>query len=254
MMQRGTRAGDPRAPVEAGFTPSPISPPVDQVRLSILDAIVSGKLRPGDRLPSEIEQARGFRVSRTAVREALRSLTETGLITTVPGRGGGSFVNRLDAEPVEHNLKEAVELLLHFDAVALGEILEARRALEGICARLAAGRRVRRELDGIARILDRAHDDELSAEAWLDLDIAFHRAVARSAGNGVLTLPLAALHALVQPRLNQAIMPLLQRSTINNQHRAIFAAIRDGDPDAASSAVDRHLAYLERLYRKAQLL
>jgi GntR family transcriptional repressor for pyruvate dehydrogenase complex len=237
-----------------GFTPAPIRPPADQVRLTILDAIVSGQLRPGDRLPSELDQARGFRVSRTAVRTALRSLAEAGLITTVQGRGGGSFVNRLDAAPVERNLKEAVELLLHFDAVALDEILEARRALEGICVRLAAGRRARRGLDEIARVLDAANDDQLPPEEWLDLDIAFHRAVARSADNRVLILPLAALHAAVQPRLNDAILPLVRRSTVNNQHRAIFTAIRDGDPEAAGLALERHLGYLERLYHKVGLV
>jgi GntR family transcriptional repressor for pyruvate dehydrogenase complex len=236
---------------DAGFTPAPVRPAADQVRLAILDAIVAGQLRPGDRLPSEIEQARGFRVSRTAVRTALRSLAEAGLITTVQGRGGGSFVNHFDAAPVERNLKEAVELLLHFDAVALDEILEARRALEGICVRLGAERRPRRVLDEIARVLDRASSDELSEAAWLELDIAFHRAVARSAENRVLTVPLAAVHGAVQPWLNHAIMPLLRRPTINSQHRAIYEAIRDGEPDAATTALYRHVDYLERLYRKA---
>jgi len=110
----------PAAP-DGGFVPEPVKSSVDQVRLSILDAIASGRVRPGDRLPSELEQARGFQVSRTAVREALRSLAELGLISTVQGRGGGSFVNRMDSEPVERNLKEAVELLLR------QAILEPRR-------------------------------------------------------------------------------------------------------------------------------
>lgn len=237
-----------------GFSPAPVKRPVDQVRLSILDAIVSGRLRPGDRLPPEVEQARGFEVSRTAVREALHSLAEMGLITTVQGRGGGSFVNRLDAAPVERNLKESVELLLHFDAVVLEEILDARRALEGVCARLGAERRDHDELAEMETIVAQARDNSLTDEEWLDLDIRFHRAVARSADNRVLILPLSALHAVVQPRLNEAIVPLLRRSTVNDQHRAIYQAIRDGDPDAAMAGVERHLAYLQRLYRKAGLL
>jgi GntR family transcriptional regulator, transcriptional repressor for pyruvate dehydrogenase complex len=237
-----------------GFVPEPVKSSVDQVRLSILDAIVSGRVRAGERLPSEIEQARGFKVSRTAVREALRSLAEVGLISTVQGRGGGSFVNRMDAAPVERNLKEAVELLLHFDAVELGEILEARRALEGVCARMGALRRSDAELAVVEDTLARARDQTLSEEEWLELDIGFHRWVARSASNRVLTLPLASLHAVVQPRLNEAIMPLLSRSEVNDQHRAIYEAIRAGEPKEAAAAVDRHLDYLERLYREAGLL
>ena len=238
----------------APFAPAPVKRPVDQVRLSILDAIVSGQLRPGDRLPSELDQARGFRVSRTAVREALRSLAEMGLISTAQGRGGGSFVNRLETAPVERSLKEAMELLLHFDAINLAEVLEARRALEGECARLAALRRAGDELGAIGEILATARDDTLADDAWLELDIRFHRAVARSAGNRVLILPLAALHGVVQPRLNEAITALLSRKRINAQHRAIYEAIEGGDTAAATAAVHRHLDYLERLYRRAGLL
>lgn len=245
---RATEASDGR------FAPAPIRSPSDQVRLSILDAIVAGRLRPGDKLPSEIDQARGFRVSRTAVRAALRSLAELGLITTVQGRGGGSFVNRPDSAPVERNLKEAIEVMLQFDAVALTEILEARRGLESLCARLGASRRAQQQLDEMEETLERAQDESLSLESWLDLDIRFHRAVARSSDNRVLIVPLAALHSVVQPGLNAAIMRVVRRPQINKQHRAIYEAIRDRDPDAATAAIDRHLNYLERLYKRAGLL
>jgi DNA-binding FadR family transcriptional regulator len=224
------------------------------VRVSLVEAIATGRLRPGDRLPSELEQARGFHVSRATVREALRSLAELGLITTVQGRGGGSFVNRLDSAPVERNLSEAMGVLLHVDAINVAELLEARRALEGTCARLAASRRDRRHLTKLTEILDQARDDALSVDTWLDLDIRFHRAVARSAENRVLFVPLAALHAIVQPRLNDAIMPLLDRSEINAEHRAIYEAIRGRDVEGATAAVDHHLDHLERLYRRAGVL
>lgn len=238
----------------SSFAPQPVRRPVDQVRVSILEAIATGRLRPGDRLPSEVEQADGFQVSRATVREALRSLAEAGLISTIQGRGGGSFVNRLDSGPVERNLTEAMALLLHVDAISVGELLEARRALEGTCAQLAASRRDPPDLALMAEILQRARDDSLSPEAWLDLDIGFHRAVARSSGNRVLLVPLAALHALVQPRLNQTILPLLTRSDINAEHQAIHDAIRRRDVDGAGAAVDRHLDHLERLYRESGVL
>jgi DNA-binding FadR family transcriptional regulator len=59
---------------------------------------------------------------------------------------------------------------------------------------------------------------------------------------------------MVQPRLNETIMPLLSRREINAEHRAIYEAIRERDPDSAEAAVDRHLDHLERLYREAGLL
>lgn len=245
---------DHQAAATPAFAPEPVRRPVDQIRVSIVEAIATGRLRPGDRLPSELEQARGFQVSRATVREALRSLADAGLISTVQGRGGGSFVNRIDSTPVERNLGEAMGLLLHFDAINVAELLEARRVLEGTCARLAAARRDPRHLTAMHEILERARDDALPARAWLDLDIRFHRAMARSGQNRVLIVPLAALHGIMQPRLNEAIMPLLNRADINAQHRAIYEAIHARDPEGATAAVDRHLDALERLYREAGVL
>jgi GntR family transcriptional regulator, transcriptional repressor for pyruvate dehydrogenase complex len=236
------------------FTPTPVMRPVDQVRISIVQAIATGQLRPGDRLPSEVEQARGFRVSRAAVREALRSLSEMGLVTTVRGRGGGSFVNSVDADPVARNLGEAMDVLLHLDAINIAELLEARRALEGVCARLAAERRSAAHLREIDRVLAAAREPALSTEAWLDLDVSFHRAVATSAENRVLMVPLSALHAIVQPRLNLAISPLIVRDDIDIEHSAILAAIRDRDGGAATAAVERHIDTLEALYRRVGVL
>lgn len=236
------------------FTPAPIKGPAEQVRLAILEGITSGRLRPGDRLPSELEQAQGFKVSRAVVREALRSLAQVGLVTTVQGRGGGSFVNRLDHGPVQHHLQEAMELLLDFDAINLAELVDARRALEGIAARLGAARRGDAELTAMAKAIERSRDDTLAPGAWLELDIHFHRAVVASAHNRVLSLPFAALHGVVQPRLNQLIMPLLDRQRVVCQHDAIRAAISAGDPRAAEQAVARHVEDLERLYRQAGLL
>ncbi|MGH9244896.1 MAG: FadR/GntR family transcriptional regulator [Acidimicrobiales bacterium] len=247
----------PAQPIEDnghGFAPQPVRGPVEQVRLHILDAILSGQLRPGDRLPSERELANGFRVGRAAVRDALRSLSQLDLIVTTQGRGGGSFVNRIESAPVEQSLKEAMELLLRFDAINLSELVDARRALEGTCVRLASQRRSTHDLDAMQSVLDNAIDPDLPIRAWLDLDIAFHRAVVRSANNRVLAVPLAALHALVQPRLNEAISRLLDRDEINRQHGAIHTAIGNQDPDAAAAAVDHHIDYLERLYRRSGLL
>jgi len=236
------------------FVPLPVRQPADQVRLTILDAIVSGKLKPGDRLPSEHDQARAFKVGRSVVREALRSLAQLGLISIVPGRQGGSFVNRLDAGPVERSLREAMDLLVHFEAITIAELVEARRAIESTCASLSALRRTEGELGIIRETIESAQDDSLSDDRWLDLDIQFHRAVAHSAHNRALIVPLAALHGVAQPRLNQAILPLLSRARVNGQHRAVFAAISGGEPEAARLAVERHLDYLESLYRKSGLL
>jgi GntR family transcriptional regulator, transcriptional repressor for pyruvate dehydrogenase complex len=245
---------DGRNATPALFSPTPVTRPVDQVRISIVQAIATGRLRPGDRLPPEAEQARGFRVSRASVREALHSLVDLGLVRTVPGRGGGTFVNKPGPDPVARNLGEAMDVLLHLDAINVAELLEARRALERTCVQLAAARPSVHHIAAMEQILATARDPELPGETWLALDVRFHREVAASAANRVLLVPLSALHAIVQPRLNGAIEPLLDRDEINAQHTAIVAGIRDGDAEQASAAVDAHLDHLEKLYRVAEVL
>jgi len=239
---------------DSPFKPVPRRRAFEDVIVQVEEAIADGRINPGDRLPPERELAGQLRVSRASVREALRSLVEMGLVTTVRGRGGGSFVNRANPDPVARNLGEAMDVLLHLDAINVAELLEARRALEGTCARLAAERRSEEHLDAIEAVIDDAADPGLPPEPWLDLDVRFHREVAEAAENRVLMVPLSALHATVQPRLNQAIRPLIVREDIDAQHVAIFTAIRDRDGAAATAAVDRHIDHLEDLYRRVGVL
>ena len=140
----------------AAFTPTPVMragrPGAHLDRAGDRDAASCG---PATGCRPRLEQARGFQVSRAAVREALRSLVDMGLLTTVRGRGGGSFVNSVDADPVARNLGEAMDVLLHLDAINVAELLEARRALEGVCAPLAAERRSAAHLRAIDDVLER---------------------------------------------------------------------------------------------------
>ena len=147
-----------------------------------------------------------------------------------------------------------MDVLLHLDAINIAELLEARRALEGVCARLAAERRSAPTCARSQASSSGARDPELSTEAWLGLDVRFHRAVATSAENRVLMVPLSALHAIVQPRLNEAIRPLIVREDIDAEHGAILAAIGDRDAAAATVAVERHIDTLEGLYRRVGVL
>jgi DNA-binding GntR family transcriptional regulator len=192
---------------------SPIKGPAQQVRLAILEEITSGRLRPGDRLPSELEQAHGFKVSRAVVREALRSLAQLGLITTVQGRGGGSFVNHLEHGPVQHHLQEAMGLLLDFDEINLAELVDARRALEGTAARLGATRRGEGELAAMAEAINRSRNDTLAADAWLELDIHFHRAVVSFPPKLGRDLRAGSLPATRHVEQQRAVDAVLCRST-----------------------------------------
>lgn len=226
----------------------------EQVVVQLKRAIVSRQLRPGDRLPPESELAARFGVSRQVLREALKVLAASNLITSNRGRAGGTFVAHPGTETVARSLAETLQVMLDLDRVSIGEVVEARLTVEVACARIAAQRRTAKDLEAMRRALERASAERTSAEEWLDLDVVFHKAEAASGHNRVLALPLAAMHAVVQPRLNRLIYPLLDAEAVIAQHRAIYEAIRDRDPDRAERMVLRHLDYLRDLYSQLRVL
>lgn len=225
----------------------------EQVVAQLKRAILSRQLRPGDRLPPEGELAAKFGVSRQVLREALKVLAANNLITSNRGRDGGTFVVNPGTEMVARSLAETLQMMLDLDSVSLGEIVEARQTVEVGCARIAAQRRTAEDLEAMRQALERASADHTSAEEWLDLDVVFHEAEAAAGHNRVLALPLAAMHAVVQPRLNRLIYPLLDPKAVVAQHREIYEAIRDRDPDRAERMVLRHLDYLRDLYSQLSI-
>jgi GntR family transcriptional repressor for pyruvate dehydrogenase complex len=98
----------------------------EEVYRQLKEAILGGRYEPGDRLPSEKEFCEAFGVGRPVIREALRSLENSGLIFVRPGAGGGAFVQKIDSSVLTHTLEGIVKM----DKVSLEELTEARLALE----------------------------------------------------------------------------------------------------------------------------
>ncbi|RLB00563.1 MAG: FadR family transcriptional regulator, partial [Deltaproteobacteria bacterium] len=100
-------------------------------------AILSGDYRVGDKLPSEMELAERFGVSRLVIREAIRYLELSGLIEVRQGATGGAFVRELDSKIIRQNLSD----LLFFRKISVSQLYEVRMYVEPEVARLAALRR-----------------------------------------------------------------------------------------------------------------
>lgn len=98
----------------------------EEVYRQLKGSILGGYYKPGDRLPSEKAFCETFGVGRPVVREALRSLENSGLISVRPGAGGGAFVQKIDSSI----LADTFEGIMKMDNVSLEELTEARLALE----------------------------------------------------------------------------------------------------------------------------
>jgi GntR family transcriptional regulator, transcriptional repressor for pyruvate dehydrogenase complex len=210
---------------------------VRQIRVLIAD----GHLKSGDRLPPERDLAERFRVSRTSVREALRTLESTGLIEIRAGEG--TFVRETSVEALIEPL--ALVILSHREAI--GELYEARRLFEPPIAGLAARRASDEEMAEMARILDDQAAEVAAGRTGLAQDAAFHTAIAHSTHNRAITRIVTTLMDLLKDTREESLQTPGRPERSHQDHGRILAAIRARDEPGAREAVLDHLIAVERL-------
>src|SRR5262245_19820140 len=160
------------------FTPIESRQLFEEAITQIADAVWLGDLAIGDRLPSERLMAEQMNISRPTLREAIRALSDGGLLEVRPGAGTYVRGHQLPAGLVEERARIRVG--------EVAEVLEARRALEPQIAQLAAIAPRAADLTAMERAIERqAHacDDR---DRYLRYEIAFHLSLARAARNSVL--------------------------------------------------------------------
>ncbi len=219
-----------------------------EVTTRLLAEISSGRLSPGQRLPTEQELMQSMKVSRTVVREAISALKAQGLVIT--RQGSGAFVS---AVPAPKTFTLEPEMLRSLDAVI--NVLELRLAVEAEAAGIAS---LRGDDDALQAIKD-AHAAFEAAidrgETAADEDFAFHLAIANATGNPKFTEFLKFLGAYVIPRQTLRVWEMTFSSKaeylarIKLEHGRIVAAIVDRKPDLARSAMREHLTLAAARYR-----
>lgn len=204
--------------------------------------IESGEIKPGDKLPTERELTEQLKVSRSSVREALRTLEALGLIEVKPGLG--TFVRSAAREV--HDGEDSLTFQAEID-----DLLEVREILETKACRLAAQRGTPEDLDAMARAID----DMQEALAAGDLaklvlaDMAFHHAITRAARNNLLVrLEAAIAHQLIDCR---RVFLSLEGAPIRSidRHQMILQALKAADGEWAASIMVDHLKAVEASVR-----
>ena len=231
-------APDPVPPAAALFRP--LGNAFEDTVGRLLQTIRLGVLAPGGRLPPERELAARLGVSRDTVREAIRSLSDTGYLVSRRGRYGGTFLT--ERLPAVTGRAEGVNRAEIDDALRLREILEVGAARMAAEASLTPAER---EVLS-ARLADvRAADPD----DYRRLDSRLHLAIAEAAGSPSLVLLVAENRMRLNALLDR--IPLLARniSHSDDQHDAIVDAILAGDPDAAAAAMLVHVAGSAALLR-----
>jgi GntR family transcriptional regulator, transcriptional repressor for pyruvate dehydrogenase complex len=208
--------------------------------------IVSGELRPGDRLPREADLATTLGLSRNSLREAVRALSLVRILDV--RQGDGTYVSSLAADSLLEALNFIVEF--HHDASVL-ELLEVRRILEPAASARAAVLITAPTIDQVTEILGRANADS-PVEDLVKADVEFHRAIALAAGNSVLASLIESLSAPTQrARVWRGMTQECALQRTLDEHQAIFDAIIRHDPEMARTWATVHVAGVEEWLRNA---
>jgi GntR family transcriptional regulator, sialic acid-inducible nan operon repressor len=204
-----------------------------------------GELPEGGSLPSERELMERFAVGRPAIREALLSLQQKGLIAI--GNGERARVIAPDAERLIGALSSAAGVYLAQEA-GVRQFQAARRLFEGATARQAARIATASDVRRIGEALRKNRQARGDLKAFRESDIEFHLQIVRTVANPLLTGVHLALTGWLAEQRNVSLRARGAEATAFAFHQRIFAAIAGHDPDAAEAEMHAHLDAVTELY------
>jgi GntR family transcriptional repressor for pyruvate dehydrogenase complex len=211
----------------------------EEVIEQILGLIKNGSLSPGDRLPTERELAGRLNVSRTSVREALRSMEMMGYIESRVGINGGTFIKEFTIDDIIGPLTRLLNSYKKTESVF--EFIEARIILESATAKLAARRRDEEDIRQIHETLLFMEREIEKGQIGLVGDHNFHVAVAKSTHNQVLMKIANMLEGLLADSRRATLeIPGIPREALDD-HRNILEAIRKKSEKEAVALMKAHL-------------
>lgn len=190
---------------------------------SIREDILNGRYKQDTEL-KEAAIGAELGVSRTPVREALRQLELEGLVSIIPNRG--AYVNMITAKDVQ-------------------EIYEIRSMLEGLCARWATRSITKEQLDSMEEslCLSEYHTTKKNYDKLYELDSLFHEQLYEAGGSRILNHILSDFHDYVKMVRKVTISTSSRSVTSTEEHRAIFEAIKEKDPEKAEALAKEHVKH-----------
>lgn len=209
----------------------------ERVREAVLHGIREGDLVPGDRLPSERELSSRFSISRSAVREALRTLEISGVLRFEKGQSGGAFVRESSADGISRSFRDMVIL----GRMPLSDLMTVRRSLLVLAIELATERAAEDDFDRLDASIDRmiaaiaTGDNRASVVPIME----FNRLLGRISQNPVLELVVDMVSKIMTELLQELQLPT--SIDLVSPRRAIVSHMRRGEAEAAKNILADHL-------------
>ncbi len=232
-----------------GGLPASAKPDFEAVRKNKLYAevarqiehLITDKLHPGDKLPPERELAEMFGVSRSSIRDAIRTLEMMGLVE--PRQGVGTVVREVSADSIVNPLAN----VLGRKRQLVTELLDVRKMIEPPLASRAAAHASAEELAEMEAILRRQEEKMRRGDLAVEEDSEFHYTIALAADNSVVLKVLDLLMDLLRDTRERSLQVAGRPEKSLAGHRRILAAIRRHDAAAAGDAMRQHLNEVEEI-------
>jgi DNA-binding FadR family transcriptional regulator len=211
---------------------------VDQIQ----EAILEGRLKAGQTLPSERELKEIFNVSRGSLREALRVLENKGLIEIRLGVGGGSVVRAVD----EGRISESLALLIRSQKVSLNHLAQFREDVEGIVAAHAAENRTPADIRHLNQLIERAREcvdgGRKMRDQFIEADRQIHLSLARITQNPIYIFVLQSIHDNIHQYYDRFLS--MEQKELAENYRDLcdmVRAVKDRDSDSARQVAQNHV-------------
>ncbi len=201
-------------------------------------AINSKVLKEGDKLPTEFELCKQFGVSRTSLREALRTLSAKGLISVEKGRG--IYVKKISSDTVTDPMQNYLKFKIGMPYVL--EVIEARRIIEPEIARSAALNRTDEDIEKMKSDINKLKIYEGGPEGLAHVDMEFHLNIAHATQNRLIPLmvkPVFRLMPMIKSKIISDIPNAIESAIV--WHKKILDAIIEKDPHKAYEEMKHHL-------------
>jgi GntR family transcriptional repressor for pyruvate dehydrogenase complex len=217
----------------------------EQIVQQVEESINKGALKPGDQLPPERELAEQFGVSRTAVREAVKTLREKGMVEAYPGRG--TFIT----DGSSYTMRQSLDRLMKSGNEGFASLAEVREILEPEIAALATTRADAEDLAAMRQQVATMDAAKRDPEAYIEADLDFHLALAEAAGNPIILSLIDSIVGLLREQRMGIFQVDGGPERGQYHHKRILEAVEHRDPVGAREAMKAHLKQVREDSRKA---
>lgn len=208
--------------------------------------ITGGELRPGDEMPSERELMARFQVGRPAIREAMQSLSNMGLVAI--SHGERARVLQLSARSIINQVDVTAKMMLASSKDSLEDLKNARVFFERGMVREAAQKATDEDVEHLRAALATQRAALSDSKAFINADMRLHTQIARISGNPIYVGVSEAMLSWLEEYHTEMLIWTGKENITLTEHEEIIECIARHDADAAEKAMIKHLERSRTLY------